>query len=908
MGRVSEMEAPHPKSIDDDTSSSPVHLAHVWNLKAGTHPVSGLETRRIRLPFLARFLNTRPMRCRWWTGSRLALGVLGFGTALGTMGCAKASRPQPVPQFGESRPPPAHSAPTPCQRARSERERISGLLATGNLDRSLRVIARANQLCAAERETTVAVEVRTLAEIGHYQAARALAHKLAAGENPEQRQAAAEALALIDERDREFPEGNRDAMGARLFRAGQAADALGNAAEAQRLYDRAIVELELMTSKGLELDVRTGIANAQGCAWSLDGTLLAVANGNRIVVLERRRPDTWPGAWSNLLALEGHDAGVRTLTFSSDSKTLATASYDGTAHLWDVDTGRILHTFDAASSIALSPDALTFATGLSDHTLQLWETKTGRLLRTLPVASFDTIAFSPDGKLLAARTTDETVQLWDHGLGKLLRTLGGGGVGVGSSVAFSPDGRMVASIQSYGVAFWETSTGRLMRFIKLHTMGGSLAFSPDGSRVGLSSLHGTYLWNVKPWKEVAMAEGLIGYGPSSLAFSPDGSTVAVAGSGFMLWQPGRKDAAITFVPTADPVRAVAFAKGGTILGAGGDDQRGRLWSLDGSRPLITLEGHSQAVSSLAFAPLGQAVVTGSHDRTLRIWSTDDGSMRQQLAGHGRPVTSATFSPKGDWLVSGAEDGTIRLWDSHTGSLVRSFQGDSRGVLSVAVSPDGTILAFGEERGDVQLLKSNTGDLLARLVGHVRGVRSLAFGPNGKLASGSLDRSVRLWSVPEGRMLHLLEGHADRVEAVALAPTGRLLASGSMDHTICLWDSETGERLRCLTGHEQGVTALAFSADSATLASGSEDASTRLWDVASGTEMLALHGIHESDSGYAFTPDGYVELLGKEVATARVRLGCRVGPHLFPFELCAERFEVEGLLTKVLARDPSYRNP
>ncbi len=54
-----------------------------------------------------------------------------------------------------------------------------------------------------------------------------------------------------------------------------------------------------------------------------------------------------------------------------------------------------------------------------------------------------------------------------------------------------------------------------------------------------------------------------------------------------------------------------------------------------------------------------------------------------------------------------------------------------------------------------------------------------------LASGSLDRTIRLWSA-DGRPLGVLTGHTDSVRSLAWSPDGRTLASGSLDTTIRLW--------------------------------------------------------------------------------------------------------------------------
>ncbi len=82
--------------------------------------------------------------------------------------------------------------------------------------------------------------------------------------------------------------------------------------------------------------------------------------------------------------------------------------------------------------------------------------------------------------------------------------------------------------------------------------------------------------------------------------------------------------------------------------------------------------------------------------------------------------------------------------------------------------------------------------------------------------------------------HTLSGHNAGVCSVSISPDGRTLASGSKDKTIKLWDIDTGELRHTLSGHSHWVNSVSISPDGRTLASGSEDNTIKLWRVTAPT--------------------------------------------------------------------------
>lgn len=159
--------------------------------------------------------------------------------------------------------------------------------------------------------------------------------------------------------------------------------------------------------------------------------------------------------------------------------------------------------------------------------------------------------------------------------------------------------------------------------------------------------------------------------------------------------------------------------------------------------------------------------------------------------------------------------------------------------------------------------------------HTAPISGLAIAPDGKIAaSSSYDRTVILWQLSTGRVLHVLNSHTGRIYGVDISPDGKWVASSSGDKSIKLWKLSNGNLMRTLGGlfggHNQAVIAVAFSPNKRTLVSGSSDRSVKLWQISSGKELRTLTGYSCPVRAIAICPNGKLFASGGTDCALRIR--------------------------------------
>jgi len=556
-----------------------------------------------------------------------------------------------------------------------------------------------------------------------------------------------------------------------------------------------------------------------------------------------------PGA-ALIRTLEGHCSAVTGVAITPDGRRAASASWDRTLKVWDLETGRVLSTLTGHSSglygVALTPDGQRAISASRDHTLKVWDLEGGRTVCTLEGHSSDVlgVAVTPDGKRAISASEDNTLKLWDLDTGRALRTLNGHSSAV-HGVAVTPDGqRAVSASGDSTLKIWDLETGAVVLTLEGHSSAVTgVALTPDGQRAVSASRDLTLkVWDLDTGRALRTLEGHFD-SVRGVAVTPDGQR-AVSASGdqtLKVWDLDTGRAMCALEGHSYSVLAVALTPDGRRAISASRDHTLKVWDVEAGHTLPAAQGHTSYVMGIVVTPDGQRAVSASDDHTLKLWDLETGRALRTLGGHSDSVNGAAVTPDGQRVVSASWDKTLKVWDLKTGRALRTLAGHSDSVYGVAVTPDGQRAVSASGDNTLKVWDLEAGCALRTLQGHSDSVWGVAVTPDGRRAvSASRDKTLKIWDLETGGALQTLEGHSDSVSGVAVVPDGKRVVSASGDNTLKVWDLETGRILRTLEGHSEFVFEVAVTPDGRRAVSGSDDRTLKVWDLETGLPLATFH--------------------------------------------------------------------
>jgi WD40 repeat protein len=180
----------------------------------------------------------------------------------------------------------------------------------------------------------------------------------------------------------------------------------------------------------------------------------------------------------------------------------------------------------------------------------------------------------------------------------------------------------------------------------------------------------------------------------------------------------------------------------------------------------------------------------------------------------------------------------------------SSESHSNYVFSLSWSSVSNKIASGSHDKTIKIWDGKSLELLKTLEGHSGWVNSVSWNHDGsQIVSGSQDKTIKIWDGTTGNVLHTLEDHSNLVLSVAWNHDSSKIVSGSYDNTVKLWDcgkSFSDSRmiwklLKTLEGHSSSVYSVSWNQDGSKIVSGSNDKTIKIWDSSTGIVLRTLAG-------------------------------------------------------------------
>lgn len=491
---------------------------------------------------------------------------------------------------------------------------------------------------------------------------------------------------------------------------------------------------------------------------------------------------------ATFLAHAGGVTQIRWHTSSADEAELVSIGRDQQVRCWCWPTAHERVSWQAHDGrirdLVLLDDRQVATCG-DDRYVRIWDLQTGRQQMALlgHVDRVHCLASDQQGKILVSGSEDGSVKVWDVSAASDRFTLRGHTSGV-RCVAIAPGGRWaVSGADDRSLRIWDLSEGRELNYI------------PNAHENRISGVSIAVKTNDDRWAEQTASLLVISGG---------------ADEQLKIWEPQTGDLLQSSYGHLHGVTGISVAPKGGWFASAANDGAIRLWTtrLPQRQHKDGFE-HSARINQIVAVDDGSRFVTVSDDGLAAVWHVSESlSHSLNLRGHLGPVICATMASD-TMAVTGGSDTTLQIWDINTGSHIRAGS-----------------------------LFQNLGDIAPRYLttlglqttnGHHQAVLCLTPANSGYVASGGVDRSVRLWDIQEGREVAAFKGARGTVSSVVYSQRHSLIFGAGSGREIALWHRAQPESVQFLEGHSGGITGLSLIDDNL-LVSTSRDHSLRLWQL------------------------------------------------------------------------------
>lgn len=605
----------------------------------------------------------------------------------------------------------------------------------------------------------------------------------------------------------------------------------------------------------------------------------------------------------------GHYWNMAAVAVSPDGKLVATASYDQSVIIWDMESEKELFVVRAATpdekwgnfiTLDFSTDGSLLAAGSDVGIVKLIDPKSGTVKNSMETGynTINKIEFSPDGSLVAAAGTNKLAKVWDVASAAEKLTLEGHTRSV-SDLNFSSDNKLIVTASSDSTCkIWNVEDGSVVKEMEIENAAKNAFFTSDDAKVvcNSSSLSKVFVFDAKSGKKVKEIESYFG----TAVAAPDAKQIIAAHNSAVK---------LIDIETGEEVKTIADRGGwklnvnaeGKLIGVAGSGG-GKVYDIEGAKQLKELGKMVRTPLNVHVSPTGKFILTenshvsssGGPDLLSYPVDTALGFSAYGTSGSGGNILD--FKGSDDLLFTEYSYGSLAFYNLATAQNERGF--DGKMTTPVIFAPDGSYLVA-KDKSDTKsygIFNAETGEKTKELVNTSAYYYFGGFSPDGKYFAIRTMDFFNVYEMPAGTEVKSYEKREEfdniafmgitadgkhvagdiksnelgikdiltgaeivhvpvkKVKSAAMSPDGKTVAVGTTDWGISIFDIATKTVTKTISGHMKMVTSLAFTPNGKFLLSTSNDKTTKIWDVAAGKEVLTLIGLEKCSEYEGETKD------------------------------------------------------
>ncbi|PNF27952.1 Transducin beta-like protein 3, partial [Cryptotermes secundus] len=570
---------------------------------------------------------------------------------------------------------------------------------------------------------------------------------------------------------------------------------------------------------------------------------------------------------------EDSEDTINTFSLSPDNEKIISNHRSGLLKLWNWRDGSLVKQWKSihkgpVSQLAFSKDGVLLASGGTDSSIRIWDLQHQACTHNLRGAQGVISVVQFYSNMVFAAGDDAVIRAWNYSTGRQQLALSGHFSKVTALVFHEDTNQLLSCGRDRVIILWDLPSGTTVRTLPVFEGLEGLVLLPPkfrlpgfkkkvkgGIHVAAAGERGVVrIWEVTEGLEVftqsnslvskATEEG--GLAIVQLLFNVERCSLAIisADHNIIIHQLATFVCEKQLVGFSDEVLDLALlGTGGCYLAVATNSTDIKLYNMKDMGCQL-LRGHTDLVLTLAAAPSNPSLLlSGAKDNSVRLWLMDPESHAAKCVGvgsrHTLSVGSVALSQlSASFFLSVSQDLCLKLW-----KIPKKLNSDEVQILnvdvteiahdkdinSVSVSPNDKLIATGSQDKTAKLWSVEGLTLLGVLRGHRRGVWCVRFSPVDQVVlSSSADCTIKLWAVSDLTCVKTFEGHDSSVLRAEFISQGMQLITAGADGLLKLWNIKTSECMTTLDDHDGRIWALAVSRDESLLISGGSDSNLVLW--------------------------------------------------------------------------------